>query len=266
MSPLSVWSIPELCHRGASDALFDRRLHCHSASPCCPWETPFILNRPHQGNCARWEICVNRLQRFFCSLPVCSCRNRSVDPRGPSLVRRLGKIVLPSLRKDATSIEQVRSRIGRLDHALDGMRETCLGNFSRLARLSAPIAERRSEFVWDRSDALLPDRLPRTANTCQGLTHHHETGQALGIAAEVSENSSNGRAEFAHSDGRYSAARSAELPEAGGRASAMRRRSQARRPAANGHLRIGTVLVRHAVAPVIEFTPVATRWRAVPTH
>ena len=80
-------------------------------------------------------------QRCCCMLPIRSCGDRSVDLRGYSLVGRLRKIVRPSLHQDPTSIEQVRSRIGGLDLALHGMRQTRLGNLARLARLPAPIAE-----------------------------------------------------------------------------------------------------------------------------
>ena len=42
--------------------------------------------------------------------------------------------VRPSLHQDPRSIEQVRPCVGRLDLALDGMRQARLGNFVRLVR------------------------------------------------------------------------------------------------------------------------------------
>ena len=47
----------------------------------------------------------------------------------------------PGLHQYPTAIQQVRSRIGGLDLALDGMRQARFGNLAGLARLPAPIAE-----------------------------------------------------------------------------------------------------------------------------
>ena len=83
-------------------------------------------------------------------------RDQALDPRGSVRVRirsqilslskfaRSGivrEIVRPSLHQDPTSIEQVRSCVGGLDLAPDGMRQARLGNFARLAHLPAPVAE-----------------------------------------------------------------------------------------------------------------------------
>ena len=53
----------------------------------------------------------------------------------------VGEIVRPRPHQDPPSIEQVRSRVGRLDLARDGRRQTRFGNSAQLARFTAPIAE-----------------------------------------------------------------------------------------------------------------------------